>query len=104
MLDDKVPETPFTVIEYVPLVAFGRAANVNSLLPAVGLELKLALTPFGSPPTESDTLELNPFCPVTVIVTDPLPFRWTVKAFGDALSVKLAGAVTVKTTDAVAVV
>jgi hypothetical protein len=61
VLDDKDPETPFTVMGYVRDLALGLVLNVKTLLPLVGLGPKAAVTPFGSPEAESVTLELNPF-------------------------------------------
>lgn len=53
-----------------PTVAVLEAIKVNTLvLAVVGLGLKLAVTPLGSPVAESVTPEANPLAGVTVMVS-----------------------------------
>lgn len=49
------------------------------------------LVPLGNPELAKLTVELNPFCGVTVSVTAPSPPELTVNEPGDAPNVKLGG-------------
>ena len=60
VLADKLPEVPVMVTLAVPVVAVLDADRVSTLEPVVELGLKDAVTPLGSPETESATLPLNP--------------------------------------------
>jgi len=81
----KVPELPITLTVAVSGVAVGLAVSVSVLLLVAGFGLKAAVTPLGSPGTpkaESDTLPLNPFSGVIVIVLVPWFPCAMVKLFG----------------------
>lgn len=78
----KPPEVPVTVTVPEPVVAVPLAVNVSVLLPVAGFGLKAAVTPLGNPEAESDTLPLNPFSGVIMIVLDPWLPCVTVKLFG----------------------
>ena len=69
---DKLPEAPVMVSVTVPVAAVPLADNVNVLELVVLLGLKAAVTPLGRPEADKLTLELKPFCGVTVIVLVPL--------------------------------
>ena len=56
-----VPDVPVTVTVAVPVVAVLLAVNVTTLVAAVGLVPKLAVTPAGNPEAERVTLPVNPF-------------------------------------------
>src|ERR1019366_1849708 len=77
-----VPELPRIVTVTVPAVAEVPAVSVNVLLPVVGLGVKTAVTPAGKPEAESVTLPVNPFWPLTVIVSVPLA-PWAIERFAD---------------------
>lgn len=78
----------------VPTAALVPAVNVSVELPlpgaAIEVELKLAVTPAGSPETESDTAELNPPLTVVEIVLLPELPRNTERLDGEALTLKSA--------------
>ena len=88
------PPVPVTVTFTVPVVAVLLAVKVRLELPAPGAAmeagLKLAVTPEGSPETESETAALNP--PLTVVVTVLLAeLPWVMlSAEGDGITMKLA--------------
>jgi hypothetical protein len=65
----KLPEVPITLT--VAAAAVALVVSVSVLLPVAGFGLKAAVTPLGNPEAESDTLPLNPFSGVTVIVLVP---------------------------------
>ena len=65
----RLPEVPVMVTVAAPAVAVLLAVNVTPLDPVVGLVAKLAVTPLGKPVAARVTLPLNPFAPVTVIVS-----------------------------------
>ena len=67
-----MPEVPVTVTVAVPVVAVLLAVNVRTLVEAVGLVPKLAVTPEGSPDADKVTLPVKPPEGVTVIVLVPL--------------------------------
>ena len=69
---DKLPEAPVMVSVTVPVAAVLLADNVNVLELVVLLGLNEAVTPLGRPEADKLTLELKPFCGVTVIVLVPL--------------------------------
>jgi hypothetical protein len=60
-----VPEVPVMVNVYWPTVAELLAENVIVLLPVVGLGEKDAVTPLGSPETDTFTLPVKPYCGFT---------------------------------------
>jgi hypothetical protein len=85
----KLPEVPVTVTVTVPVVAAPVADSVKRLLVFVGFVPKTALTPLGRPEAAKETLPLNPFWGLTVMVVEPAtPWR-KVKLAGDAERVKL---------------
>ena len=66
------PEVPVIVSMYCPRLAVLLAVNVKVLAPVVGLGLKEAVTPLGSPDvTARLTLPVNPLCGVTQTVEVP---------------------------------
>ena len=82
----KFPEVPVTVTVPEPGVAVALAVSVSVLLPVAGFGLNAAVTPLGRPEAESDTLPLNPFSGVIVIVLVPWFPCATVKLLGMAES------------------
>ena len=68
----RVPDIPVMVTVDVPTVAELLAVSVSTLDALVGLVPKEAVTPLGKPEAARVTLPLNPFAPVTVIVSVPL--------------------------------
>ena len=96
--------TPVTVIVKVPVgVCPPLPVNVRVDVPVppdatvTPVGLKLALTPAGSVPVESETVPLKPFNDVIVMVADVEPVLGIVKLEGDALMLKspVTGALTV---------
>jgi hypothetical protein len=92
MVCDKLPETPRTLTENVPVDAVLLAVSVSVLdvfeLPG----LKDAVTPLGRPEAEKFTLLLKLPCGVTVIVLVPF-VPWTMlRLEGDAERAKFGGA------------
>ncbi len=83
----KLPELPITVTVVVPVVAVPLAVSVSVLVLVAGFALKVAVTPLGKPEAENDTLPLNPFTGVIVIVLVPWLPCATLKLFGLADSV-----------------
>jgi len=86
----------------VPVIAVLLAASVSVLLPVVLVGLNVAVTPLGTPETDSATLPVETFCGVTVMVLVPL--EPCVRVYGDAERLKFgagAGAFTVRLTVAV---
>lgn len=67
----KLPDVPITVTVPTDGVAAALAVSVSVLLLVAGFGLKAAVTPLGNPEAESDTLPLNPFSGVIVIVLVP---------------------------------
>jgi len=57
----RLPDVPVRVAVYCPTGAELLAVNVRVLLPVVGLAVKDAVTPVGSPDTERVTLPVNPY-------------------------------------------
>jgi hypothetical protein len=82
----KLPEVPITVTVPAYEVAVALAVSVSVLLLVAGFGLKTAVTPLGNPEAESDTLPLNPFSGVIVIVLVPWFPCATVKLLGMAES------------------
>jgi hypothetical protein len=74
-----------------PVAAVAPAANVSVLVPAVGLGLNVAVTPFGKSEAVRLTLPLNPFAGVNVILLVPCVRRATLSVLGEAVKLK-AGA------------
>jgi len=99
----KLPEAPVMVIVPFPGTAVLLAVSVKVLELVALAELKLAMTPAGKPDADRFTALLNPFCPAMLIVLVPLAPCTTLRLLGDADSVKLGAAVTVKATEVVAV-
>jgi hypothetical protein len=64
----RLPEVPITVTVPENGAAVALAVSVNVLVLIAGLGLKAAVKPLGNPKAESDTLPLNPFRGVMVIV------------------------------------
>src|SRR5580704_11341749 len=87
---DKLPDVPVTVI----VVAVPLAVSVNVLVFVVLVGLKVAVTPLGMPDADKLTLELKPFCGVTVMVLVTLAPCAIVTLLGDAESEKFAGGAT----------
>jgi hypothetical protein len=101
------PEAAIVTVA-TPSVAVGDAENVTVLDPEPGAGTlageKLAVTPDGSPVAERVTAELNPPDAETVRLTGAVPVRTTLSVEGAAVSVRFgAGAVTVSVTVAVLV-
>jgi hypothetical protein len=71
----------------VPVVAVPLTVSVSVLVLVAGFGSKAAVTPLGNPEAESDTLPLNPFSGVIVIVLVPWLPCSTLKLFGLADSV-----------------
>lgn len=67
-----VPEVPVMVIGYVPATVVAATVKVRTLVVAVGLVAKAAVTPVGNPEAARVTLPVNPFRSVTVMVSVPL--------------------------------
>ena len=63
------PETPLTVMLYVPAAAVLDAVKVSTLVLVAGFVPKDAVTPAGKPAEDRVTLLLNPPEPVTVMVS-----------------------------------
>ena len=82
-----MPEVPITLTVAVSAVAVALAVSVSALLPVEGFGLKAAVTPLGNPEAESDTLPVNPFSAVIVIVLVPWLPCATFKLLGLADSV-----------------
>lgn len=55
------PEVPVTLTEYVPGTADVPGLSVNALLHSLLAELKVAVTPLGTPETAKFTLPAKPF-------------------------------------------
>jgi hypothetical protein len=68
----RVPDVPVTDRVAVPMAAVPLAVSVNTLVAAVLLGLKDAVTPLGRPDAAKLTLPVKPFSGVTVIVLVPL--------------------------------
>lgn len=80
----KLPEVPVIVTVTVPDAAVLLAVSVRVLELVAGLGLKEAVTPLGRLEFDKETLLLNPFAGVIVIVLLPLEPCATVKLLGEA--------------------
>jgi hypothetical protein len=88
-----LPEVPVIVTVTVPEAAVFVAFKVRVLLDVAGLGLKDAVTPLGSPVADRVTLPENPFASLIAMVLVALPLFASVREFGVAVSVKLAGVI-----------
>src|ERR1700722_9925025 len=86
----------------VPAAAELLAVSVSTLDAVAGFVPKDAVTPLGRPDAARVTLPLNPPAPVTVMVSETLLPRTTLKVDGEGESVKF-GLVTVNATVVLAV-
>jgi hypothetical protein len=68
----KLPDVPVTDTVAVPMAAVPLAVSVNTLVLAVLLGLKDAVTPVGRPDADKLTLPVKPFSGLMVIVLVPL--------------------------------
>ena len=87
----RLPDVPLMVTVAMPVVAELLAVSVMTLVPVVGLVANAAVTPLGRPVAASVTLPLNPFAPVTVMVSALLLPWTTVKEGAEGARVKLGG-------------
>ena len=92
----RLPETPLTRIENVPVDALLPADRVSVLVPVVLLGLNDALTPRGRAEADRRTLPLKRFCGETVMVDVTLPPRARLNKFGEAERAKFGGDSTVR--------
>lgn len=95
----RLPLVPVTVMVNVPLDApLLLKVKVEVPLPVTVVGLKVAVTPAGSVPVDSETMPLNPFSDVMVMVVEPEPVLCIVRLEGDAPMLKsgCAGPVTVR--------
>lgn len=83
----KLPDVPVTFTIAVPVMAVLEAVSVMVLEPVAGFGANDAVTPLGRLVAEKVTLELKPFCGITVIVLVPLPPCAMLTLLGDAESV-----------------
>ena len=80
----RLTDEPVMVTVTVPVAAVPLGVSVNVLVFAVVLGLNDAVTPLGRPDADKLTLELKPFCGVTVMVLVPLFPCPIAKVLGDA--------------------
>ena len=85
----KLPEVPVMVNVRAPGAAVLATERVRAVLIVTGFAPKTALTPFGTPDVVRETLPLNPFRGLTVMVVEPEAPWSRVNAAGDDESVKL---------------
>ncbi len=90
------PDMPVIVMVPVPVAAVLLAVSVNALLLVVEAGLNDAVTPLGNPEADKETVPVNPFCGVTLMVLPPEPPCVTVTLEGAADKVKLGAGLTVK--------
>jgi hypothetical protein len=83
---DKPPEVPLTVTVTVPVLAVVLAVSVKTLVLAVLVGLKDAVTPPGNPEADRATVPVNPPCGLIVIVLVPLAPCKIVRLLGEAES------------------
>lgn len=88
----KLPDVPITDRGIVPIVAVPLTVSVNTLVLAVLMGLKDAVTPLGRPDTDKLTFPVKPFSGVTVIVVEPLAPCVIVMLLGEAESEKFGPA------------
>lgn len=99
-----VPEVPVMVTAACPVEAELPAVSVRMLEPVLlGLGLKFAVAPLGSPEAVKETLPVKPLAGVTVMVSMPLSPWLIVTALAAAESEKLGAAFTVRVSVAVSV-
>ena len=95
----RLPLVPVMVMVNVPLEApLLVKVRVEVPLPATLVGLKLAETPEGNVPVDSETVPVKPFSDVMVMVVVVEPNRGIVRLEGDALMLKspVPGALTVR--------
>jgi hypothetical protein len=98
----RLPLVPVTVTVNVPVAVWPPLpvkVRIEVPLPVTLAGLKLAVTPDGSAPVDSETEPLKPLNAVTVIVVDAELVLISVMLDGDALMLKsppVPGAVTVR--------
>lgn len=98
MVCDKPTDLPRIRTECFPVVAVLLADRISVLVLVVLLGLNDTVTPAGKPEADNVTLELKPFCGVTVMVDVTLPPCVRLNEFGDADNVKFGRSVTVSET------
>ena len=91
-----VPETPVTVMVALPGTALDEAENVSTLVRVVEAGLKVAVTPAGSPASESSIMAAKPFWRLAVIVLVAVLSWATFRLEGVAKSAKFGAARTCK--------
>lgn len=84
----RAPEVPVMVTVAAAKVAVLLTVSVSTLVPVVGLVAKAAVTPLGRPDAARVTLPVNPFTPVTVIVSVALIPGITDRLAAEGVSVK----------------
>lgn len=89
MVSTSVPEVQVMVIGYVPSAVVVGTVNVSTLVELMGLVPNPAVTGVGRPVAAQVTLPVNPFTSVTVSVVVPVAPGATVRAAGEAETVKL---------------
>ena len=87
----KPPDVPVMVTAAVPVVAVLLAVSVSTLVPVVGLVVKEAVTPAGSPEAVRVTLPVKPAIGLTVTVLVPDAPCCTVRLEGDTERLKSGG-------------
>src|SRR5579863_10321992 len=93
-----VPDFPVMVTVKVPVVALRPAERVSVLEPVAGLGLNDAVVPLRMPEAESETLPVEPFDGVMVIVVAALAARTMLRLVGEADRLKLDEPLTVRET------
>ena len=95
-LAEMLPEVAVTLAFTVPGVAVALAVSFKTLVDAMVDDVKVPVTPFGSPLIASVAEPVKPFAGANVsAVVAELP-RATVTLEGAAANVKLGGAVTIR--------
>jgi len=97
----RLPLVPVTVTVNVPVAVPPPCpvkVRVEVPLPVTLAGLKLAVTPAGRTPVDSETVPVKPFSDVMVMVVEVEPNRGIVRLEGDALMLKspVPGALTVR--------
>ena len=85
----RLPDTPFTVIVYVPVLAELLAVSVRTLVDVAGLVPNDAVVPLPMPDADNVTAPVKPPDGSTVIVLVPCEPRVMLTLVGEADSVKL---------------